>query len=141
VDPSGLLSNGLDVVQQAANAGVAISHVNLMVMDYGASGDMASFAEQALTATQAQLVSALGLSDAAAWAMLGATPMIGQNDSSNEVFTLANAQTLASFAQQKRVGLLSFWSIHRDQPGSNYNEASTVNTANFQFADVFKAVH
>ena len=72
--------------------------------------------------------------------MLGATPMIGQNDTSGEIFTLANAQTLATFAQQKQIGLLSFWSIHRDRPGTDYNEASTVNTANYQFADIFKAV-
>jgi chitinase len=142
VDTTGLESNGLDVVKQAHNAGVAISHVNLMVMDYDSSltGDMATYAEQALTATQAQLVSTLGLSSTAAWAMLGATPMIGKNDVSGEVFTLADAKTLLTFAQQKHLGLLSFWSIHRDRTGTNYNDASTVNTASYQFANVFKAV-
>ncbi len=142
VDTTGLESNALDVVAQAASAGVTISHVNLMVMDYGSSqmGSMSAYAEQALTATQAQLVSTLGLSSADAWAMLGATPMIGQNDQSGEIFTLADAQTLLAFAQQKQIGLLSFWSIQRDRPGTDYNESSTVNTANYQFADVFKVV-
>jgi hypothetical protein len=142
VDTTGLENSGLDVVKQAHNAGVAISHVNLMVMDYDSSltGDMATYAEQALTATQAQLVSTLGLSSTAAWAMLGATPMIGKNDVSGEVFTIADAKTLLAFAQQKHIGLLSFWSIHRDRTGTDYNSASTVNTASYQFANVFKAV-
>ncbi len=79
VNTTGLDGTGLDVVKQAVTAGVTVSHVNLMVMDYGPgqTGSMSSYAEQALTATQAQLVSAIpGLGSAAAWSMLGATPMI-----------------------------------------------------------------
>ncbi|MBS2033190.1 MAG: chitinase [Deltaproteobacteria bacterium] len=143
VDTTGLEANGLDVVVQAVNAGVTISHVNLMVMDYGPSqtGSMGTYATQALTATQAQLKANIpGLSDGAAWAMLGATPMIGQNDTTGEIFTLTDAQTLLDFAQQNQIGLLSFWSIQRDRPGTDYNDSSTVNTADYQFADVFKVV-
>jgi chitinase len=143
VDPSGLPSNALDVVVQAVKAGVSVYHVNLMVMDYGPgqTGSMSGYAKQALTATQAQLKANLsGLSDAAAWRMLGATPMIGQNDTSGEIFTLADAQAILTFAQQNQIGLLSFWSIQRDRPGTDYNESSTVNSSNYQFADVFKVV-
>ncbi len=143
VDTTGMESNAIDVIVQAVQAGVTLSHVNLMVMDYGSSqtGSMSAYAEQALTASQAQLLTAIpGLGDAAAWAMLGATPMIGQNDTTGEIFTLADATALLGFAQQKQIGLLSFWSIHRDRPGTDYNECSTVNTANFQFADIFKVV-
>jgi Ricin-type beta-trefoil lectin domain len=143
VNPTGLDGTGVDVVKQAASAGVTISHVNLMVMDYGPgeTGSMSGYAEQALTATQGQLLGAVpGLGSAAAWSMLGATPMIGQNDQSGEIFTLADAASLLAFAQQKKIGLLSFWSMQRDRTGSDYNEASTVNTKNYQFSAVFKAV-
>jgi chitinase len=143
VDTSGLPADALDVVKQAVKAGVTISHVNIMVMDYGQgqTGSMSGYAKQALAATQAQLLGAIpGLDGAGAWAMLGATPMIGQNDTPGEVFTLADAQSLLAYAQQQQIGLLSFWSIHRDRPGTDYNTSSTVNTANFQFADVFKVV-
>jgi Glycosyl hydrolases family 18 len=143
VGTTGLDDTGLDVVTRAVQAGVTVSHVNLMVMDYGPSqtGSMSLYAEQALTATQAQLTSAIpGLSGAAAWSMLGATPMIGQNDQAGEIFTLADAQSVASFAQQKQIGLLSFWSIQRDRPGTDYNESSTVNTQDYQFAAIFSAV-
>lgn len=40
------------------------------------------------------------MSDKAFWAKIGATPMIGQNDLSNEIFTLADAKTLNQFAQK-----------------------------------------
>jgi chitinase len=143
VDTSGLPSNALDVVVQAVKAGVTVSHVNIMVMDYGPgqTGSMSGYAKQALAATQAQLLANVpGLDGAGAWAMLGATPMIGQNDTPGEIFTLADAQALLAYAQQQQIGLLSFWSIHRDRPGTDYNVSSTVNTASFQFADVFKVV-
>jgi hypothetical protein len=35
-----------------------------------------------------------GISTSAAYAKLGNTPMIGQNDSAGEIFTLADANTL-----------------------------------------------
>lgn len=143
VMPSGMEDDALDVVHRAVQAGVQLSHVNLMVMDYGSSykASMGGYAKQALTASHGQLLKLVpGLGDAAAWRMLGATPMIGRNDEKGEVFTLADAQSLLAFAQQKHLGLLSFWSIQRDRPGSDYNEASTVNDKPFQFSEVFKAV-
>lgn len=141
VDPSGLPGNALDVVRRAVEAGVKVSHVNLMVMDYGISGSMSGYAKQSLNAAHGQLKSLIsGLDDAGAWAMLGATPMIGQNDSSNEVFSISDAQTLLAFAQEKGLGLIAFWSIQRDRPGSGVGERSTVNTKNFQFNDVFKVL-
>ena len=143
VDTTGLESNGLDVVMQAANAGVTISHVNLMVMDYDSSqtGSMSTYAKQALTATEAQLMSGPRHSDAAAWSHARGDPHDrAERYQSGEIFTLADADDPATFAQQKQIGLLSFWSIHRDRPGTDYNESSTVNTKDFQFADVFKAV-
>ena len=92
-----------------------------MAMDYGdgaapnPSGQMGTFAINAATATDAQVSTALGISDAAAWPMIAVTPMIGVNDTSDEVFTLANAQQLAAFAASKHLAWLSMWSAGRDQ--------------------------
>mgnify|MGYP000385156732 CR=1 FL=1 len=55
------------------------------------------------------------MSDKAFWAKIGATPMIGQNDLSNEIFTLADAKTLNQFAQKSGLGRLSIWSANRDR--------------------------
>ncbi len=52
---------------------------------------MGTYAIDAATATDAQVASAFGISDDAAWAKVAVTPMIGVNDTSDEVFTVADA--------------------------------------------------
>ncbi|OIJ65673.1 cellulose binding domain-containing protein [Streptomyces mangrovisoli] len=115
--PSGLTQDGVNLLADAKTNGVKTSAVNIMAMDYGPSftGDMATLAEQAATATQAQIKSVLGLGDSAAWKALAITPMIGVNDVSSETFTVADASTLVTFAKSKGIGWLSMWSAARDQ--------------------------
>jgi hypothetical protein len=88
-----------------------------MAMDYGASfsGDMGQYAIDAATATQAQVKSALGLSDSAAWKAVAVTPMLGVNDVSTEIFTVDDASQLVTFAKSKGLGWLSMWSATRDK--------------------------
>ena len=118
--PSGLTADGDAVLTGAAAAGVKIAAVDVMAMDYGdgaapsPSGQMGTFAIDAATATDAQVASALGISDDAAWPKIAVTPMIGVNDTSDEIFTVANAQQLESFAASKHLAWLSMWSAARD---------------------------
>jgi hypothetical protein len=49
--------------------------------------------------------------------MLGNAPEIGQNETSGEIFTLADASAVESHAAQRGVALLSFWSEGRDNDG------------------------
>lgn len=144
--PGGMTAAGADVVRGALKHGVTISHVNLMTMDYGgyystghAMGDLAV---SAVTDAKDQLKGMIpGLSDAAAFAMLGATPMIGQNDVSSEVFSLDDAKTLAAFAKANKVGLLSFWAINRDQSCSTASLAlcSEAESTTFAFSAIFRS--
>jgi len=119
--PSGLPSDEDAVLTGAAQAGVDIAAVNVMAMDYGdgaapnPSGQLGTFAIDAATATDAQVASALGISDTAAWSKVAVTPMIGVNDTSDEIFTVANAQQLVAFAASKHLAWLSMWSAGRDQ--------------------------
>ena len=47
--------------------------------------------------------------------LVGVTPMIGQNDSQGEIFSLSDAQTLLNFANgASYVNRLSMWSLARD---------------------------
>ncbi|MEU3411595.1 cellulose binding domain-containing protein [Streptomyces sp. NPDC006658] len=117
VMPEGLTQDGVGLLADAKANGVKISTVNIMAMDYGASysGDMGGYAEQAATATQAQVKSVLGLSDAAAWKAVAVTPMIGVNDVSSEVFKVEDATQLVDFAKSKGLGWLSMWSATRDK--------------------------
>ncbi|MGI5511740.1 glycoside hydrolase family 18 protein [Streptomyces sp. CA-106131] len=117
VMPEGLTQDGVNLLADAKANGVRMSAVNIMAMDYGASysGDMGTYAEQAATATQAQIKSVLGLSDSAAWKTVAVTPMIGVNDVSSEIFKVDDATQLVDFAKSKGLGWLSMWSATRDK--------------------------
>jgi hypothetical protein len=116
--PTGLTQSGVSVLSAAAASGFTPNIVNIMTMDYGSSGtEMGAAANQALDAAAGQVASAFGVSGSAAYAMLGNTPMIGQNDSPGEIFTQADASTVESYAAGKGIALLSFWSEGRDNGG------------------------
>ncbi|MEV4946011.1 cellulose binding domain-containing protein [Streptomyces sp. NPDC053755] len=117
VMPEGLTQPGVDLLADAKRNGVRVDAVNIMAMDYGPaySGDMGQYAVQAATATQAQIKGVLGLSDAAAWKAVAVTPMIGVNDVTTEIFTVADATQLVDFARSKGIGWLSMWSSTRDK--------------------------
>lgn len=125
VAPTGLTPQAVSLVRTTLAGGVDVAGVNVMTMDYGGSKpagvSMLDAAEQALQATAKQVGEAYqsrgnALSEAQRWAKLGATPMIGQNDVDGEVFTLADAQGLVSFARERGLGRMSMWSANRDQP-------------------------
>jgi hypothetical protein len=116
--PTGLTSDGLNVLNTAKANGFTPDIVNIMTMDYGTSGtEMGTAANQALDAVATQLEGIYGLSSSAAYAKLGNTPMIGQNDSPGEIFTVADASTVESYAASKGIAWLSFWAEGRDNNG------------------------
>jgi hypothetical protein len=116
--PTGFTSTGESVLTTALANGFTPNIVNIMTMDYGTSGtEMGAAANQALDSTAGQLESIYGISSGAAYAMLGNTPMIGQNDTSGEIFTLADASTVESYAAQQGIAWLSFWAEGRDNGG------------------------
>jgi hypothetical protein len=146
--PTGLTTysgGGLGVLQTSLSAGFTPNIVNIMTMDYGTSGtEMGTASNQALDATASQLESLYGISSSAAYGMLGNTPMIGQNDTSGEIFTLADASTVESYAAQQGIALLSFWSEGRDNDGcpgttTAEDDCSGISQNNGQFTQIFQA--
>jgi chitinase len=141
VTPQGLAKNGTDTVAAFLAAGVDLAGVNAMTMDYGdsknsdsagADASMQQLAEDALTATHRQLgilydQADISLTDRTLWSKIGATPMIGQNDVADEVFTLDDAVGLNAFAHEKGLGRLSMWSLNRDATcGSSFTDLNRV---------------
>jgi hypothetical protein len=146
--PSGLTADGLYVVQSAKNAGVNVDAVNVMAMDFGdstapnPSGKMGAYAIQSAQATQAQIKSVwTNLTNAQAWAMVGVTPMLGQNDNPSEVFGLSDAQQLITFAQQNHLGELAFWEVTRDANAcqGGLSTCTNVTQTPYQFSKMFAA--
>ena len=110
VGPGGLPSGQLNVLKDAKAQGVKVSLVNIMTMDFGNGQNALNDALSAAKATAGQLASLYGISTAQAYAMMGLTPIAGQNDD-NEIFSTSDASTLESFAASNGVGELSFWEV------------------------------
>lgn len=136
VTPQGLSVDGTNAVAQLLKGGVDLAGVNVMTMDYGQSKDpslsMSEASQEALMQTVRQLGviyqrSGIELTEATLWSKVGATPMIGQNDIADEVFTLVDAKNLNAFAHDHNVGRMSMWSANRDVAcGSNYVDVKIV---------------
>ncbi|MBV1941277.1 cellulose binding domain-containing protein [Streptomyces sp. BV286] len=141
VMPEGLTQDGVDLLADARSNGVGIDTVNIMAMDYGPaySGDMGTYAEQAATATQAQIRGVLGLSESAAWKTVAVTPMIGVNDVTTEIFGVDDATQLVDFARTKGIGRLSMWSATRDKqcPGGTKPSADATCSSVLQDTHAF----
>ena len=143
--PTGLTQDGLNVLDAAVANGFTPNVVNIMTMDYGSSGtEMGTAANQALDATASQLESVFGISSSQAYGMLGNTPMIGQNDTSGEIFTLADAATVESYAAQQGIAMLSLWSEGRDNGGcpgqtSASSTCSGISQSSGAFTTAFQA--
>jgi chitinase len=136
VNPTGLESNSLSLLNNAKSHNLNVSAVNIMTMDYGPAMDMGQAAIQAANALHSQLGQIWNTkSSAQLWAMEGNTPMIGVNDTSAEVFTTQDASELESFAASNGIQLLAFWSLGRDNSGS-----SGTSQSNYQFTNTFKAI-
>jgi chitinase len=139
VTPSGLDERGQKVVRAMLDAGVDVAGVNAMTMNYGAALDdgqsLLDGVESSVLGLQRQLKALYAeqdvtLSEATLWSKVGITPMIGQNDVVDEVFTLADARAVNQFAQQHGIGRASMWSLNRDQTcGSNYVTVQVVSVA------------
>lgn len=128
VTPRGLTDPGMTAVEQMLEAGVQLSGVNIMTMNYGASRSssqsMLAAAKAAADATHDQLGilyqrTGTNLSGNQVWKKLGLTPMIGQNDLPAEVFSVDDARGLQQFAVDLGIQRLSMWSLNRDAPCSS----------------------
>jgi chitinase len=136
VGPDGLTADGRDLVAGMLSAGVKLAGVNAMTMNYGIQDpkDLVDVSKHALDATASQLSTlwddaGLDLPPGGVWELMGATPMIGLNDVTSEIFTLDDARAFTAFASDRGLARLSMWSINRDHTcGPNYPFTGTVST-------------
>lgn len=122
IAPSGLTEDGLAAVRSYLDAGVTVAGVNAMTMNYNSGLDepLIDTIRGSLTALHGQVralaqETGTSIGEATAWSRIGATPMIGQNDVRDEVFTIADARALSEFAAEHGMARLSMWSLNRDR--------------------------
>ncbi|MET0702183.1 MAG: Calx-beta domain-containing protein [Mycobacterium sp.] len=126
--PSGLYTNSVYAVESGLKAGVKVDGVNIMAMDFGEAAaptsgpnaqTMGTWAIRSAQSTYNQMTALYSkYGKTFGWKNLGVTPMIGVNDVRTEIFTVADAQALEDFARSKGIGMLSMWSLLRDNPGN-----------------------
>ena len=114
VETNGLQSDAMSVLASMLHDHVTLAGINIMTMDYTSlptGTRMGQAAEDALNATAKQLATVypqygIKLSTRQIWQPLGATVMIGQNDQQGQNFSVADAQSLVSFANANHLGRL-----------------------------------
>jgi hypothetical protein len=144
VQPSGLQSNALAVLQNAVQEGARVSLVNVMTFDYydlPGQVDMGTTATDAAASVHSQLATVYPKkSQRELWAMEGITflPGIDDNPNKTEVTQLSDARRILSFARDHSLGLLSIWAIQRDNggcPGSvDNNSCSGISQGDWAFS-------
>lgn len=136
VAPQGLTEDGTNAVEALLKGGVDLAGLNVMTMNYSSSREegqtMHEASQEALKQAHRQLgilyqKAGVDLNSTTLWTKIGATPMIGQNDVPEEVFTTEDAKKLNLFAQSNGIGRMSMWSVNRDVPcGENYVDTKVV---------------
>ncbi|MCF3960354.1 carbohydrate-binding protein [Streptomyces fuscigenes] len=128
----GVNSLGDQVVKAVLGSGLKKYVINLMTMDYGSSTSntvcvvQSGSCEMAQSAIQA--VKNLEHTYGVPASKIAVTPMIGMNDSTSEIFTAADVDTLSSYATSNGLAGLHFWSLDRDTPCSATYASPTCNS-------------
>lgn len=138
VDFSGIPQNGINMLKNAISNGVKIHICNLMLMDYFAAlpnGKTWGLVNCDICEKVKKQLKLLYSSkpDSEIYKMIGVCPMIYKQDD-NSIFTIDDAKTLASYANDNGLGLFSYWSINRDQVGTgDLSVFSQGNSVDFEF--------
>ena len=115
----GLNSLGDTTVKAVLAAGLQNYTINLMVMDYGGASSgvcVVSGGQCDMGASALQAAANLQHTYGVPLSKIELTPMIGVNDVSSEVYTLANVDTVVNYAKTNGLAGLHFWSLDRDTP-------------------------
>jgi hypothetical protein len=144
---NGLSGDGLNVLNNAVSNGARVDIVNMMTFDYYDGNNNHQMANDTKTSANG-LVNQLrtlypSKTTAQLWGMVGITEMIGVDDfGPGETFTIADANTVESWAVQQGIAELSFWALQRDNGGcpggSAADNCSGVPQSTWQFSHIFE---
>lgn len=134
---------GVDVLVNAKAHGVDVHVVNPMTMEFGSSrpnwGDAVIAAAESTLAQMADIWPEK--STAQRHRMLGVTPMIGRNFN-GRIFDQGHAHQLVAWANANQIGLLSFWSVGRDNgscPGGAVSPScSSIAQSTYEFTLIYQ---
>ncbi|MFI6595259.1 CBM35 domain-containing protein [Nonomuraea sp. NPDC050536] len=138
--PTGPDSTGVDMINRGATSGLQNDIWTIMPFDFGGhTGTMGQATVNAMEGLKSRVKSAYGYSDAATYAHLGLSSMNGKTDEADEVVSLADFQTMLSYAQQHHIARLTFWELNRDRAcgsGGDLNACSGVSQQPYDFTKI-----
>ena len=113
---SGPDSNGRDLINKGAAAGLTVTGWTIMPFDFGGhSGSMGSVTRSAADGLAKAVASAYGYSSATAYQHIGISSMNGKTDESDETVTTSDFSTILSYAQAHHLARFTFWAVNRDR--------------------------
>ena len=147
--PQSLGQIGVNVMNSIKSQGLTGYYINLMAMDYGSAiaSNCTLGSSGKCDMAQSAINSAVNLHNywGVPYGQIEITPMIGGNDATDEVFTIANVDTLSTWVKANGIAGIHFWSLDRDvdcAPGSasatcnSYGSAGTWGFTNAFISDL-----
>ena len=130
--PQSLGQIGVNVMNAVKSAGLTGYYVNLMAMDYGSAiaSNCTLGSSGKCDMAQSAINSAVNLHNywGVPYNQIEVTPMIGGNDATDEVFTIANVDTLSAWAKANGLAGIHFWSLDRDVDCAAGSASATCNS-------------
>ncbi|MEU0841361.1 chitinase [Streptomyces sp. NPDC005962] len=130
-------ANGKDLVKRGATAGLDVDGWTVMPFDFGqGSVDMAAATKSAVDGLKNTVASAYGLSSDAAYRKAGFSSMNGKTDVAGETVSLANFNSVISYAKSHHLARVSFWSLNRDRKcdsGTDADACSGIDQGTYDF--------
>ncbi|MGD0880357.1 MAG: chitinase [Acidimicrobiales bacterium] len=115
--PTGPDADGTSLIHDAAVLGFQPYAWTIMPFDFGApESDMGATSVAAAQGLHDDLMAAYGESSSAAYAHMGISSMNGRTDETDETVSLADFQTILTYAQDNHLARLTFWMVDRDRP-------------------------
>lgn len=138
-EPTGPDDTGRDLIMRAAADGLQVAAWTIMPFDFATPvPDMGRASVQAAEALKDDLMSAYHEPASAAYQRMGISSMNGRTDTA-EVVSVADFQTMLSYAQAHHLARFTFWSVNRDRscaPGSTADSCSGISQAPYAFTRV-----
>ena len=136
---------GVTVMASIKSHGLTNYIVNLMAMDYGSAiaSNCTLGGNGRCDMAQSAINSAVNLHNywGVPYNQIEITPMIGGNDATDEIFSIADAATLSSWVKANGGAGIHFWSLDRDRdcaPGYASATCNSYGTAgNWGFTNAF----
>jgi len=125
---------GKRLINQAKAIGANVDVWSVMPFDFSSGGDMAAHTKSAVDGLKNQLKSTFGWSDDTAYRHSGLSSMNGKTDNAGETVTVANFDTIRSYATSHHLARFTFWATNRDCSGGG--ECSGISQSKYAFTKI-----